>query len=175
MTPLPPAIARDLARLVESEELGTSVFGAAARVTRSDRHRRSWNALRDLEIQTNAGVADFIARSGLELKPTNTLARAAGSTGGAGLQLLPYGLQLRAVRLPADRYLPAFHRLARYYEGTEEAAFFDYVVQHELAIIEFTGKALADARGPLDPVLRLLDRGVPGLASTHPSQARESR
>ncbi len=81
------------------------------------------------------------------------------------MQLLPYRLQLRTFGWVSKRYLPVFHRLARHYVGTEEAAFFDYVVQHELAIIEFASNALADARGPLDSVLRLLDGGVPGLTT----------
>jgi hypothetical protein len=37
-------------------------------------------------------------------------------------------------------------------------------VQHELAIISFTTRALAAQRNALDPVLRLLDEPVPGLA-----------
>ena len=165
MTGLPPPIVSDLNRLVESEELGLSLFETAAKLTRSDRHQEAWNALRELEKQTNAGVTAFIARSGLALAPTNTVARAVGSSGGTGMQLLPYRLQLRTFGLVAKRYLPAFHRLARHYEGTEEAAFFNYVLRHELAIIKFAGNALAGARAPLDPVRRLLDAGVPGLTT----------
>ena len=165
MTGLPPPLVCDLNRLVESEEFGTSVFETAAKLTRSDRTQGAWSALRDLEKQTNAGVAAFVARSGLALKPTNAVARAAGSSSGTGMQLLPYRLQLRTFGWVSKRYLPVFHRLARHYVGTEEAAFFDYVVQHELAIIEFASNALADARGPLDSVLRLLDGGVPGLTT----------
>lgn len=165
MIGLPAPIVSDLNRLVESEEFGTSVFEAAARLTKSDRAQGAWGALRDLETQTNAGVVAFIARSGLALKPTNAAARAAGSSGGTVMHLLPYRLQLRTFGLVSKRYLPAFHRLSRHYEGTEEAAFFDYVVRHELAIIAFASNALAGARGPLDPVLRLLDGGVPGLTT----------
>jgi hypothetical protein len=165
LTGLPPPIVCDLNRLVESEEFGASLFETAAKLTRSDRTQCAWSALRDLERQTNAGVAAFIARSGISLEPTNAVARVAGFSGGTGMQLLPYRLQLRTFGLVSKRYLPAFRRLARHYEGTEEAAFFDYVVRHELAIIEFASNALADARGPLDPVLRLLDGGVPGLTT----------
>jgi hypothetical protein len=165
LTGLPSPIVCDLNRLVESEEFGFSLFETAAKLTRSDRTQAAWSALRELEKQTNAGVAAFIARSGLALEPTNAVARAVGSSGGTGMQLLPYRLQLRTFGLVSKRYLPAFHRLARHYEGTEEAAFFNYVLRHELAIIEFASNALADARAPLDPVLRLLDAGVPGLTT----------
>lgn len=154
------ALTRDLRRLVESEELGTSLFAAAAGT--SGRHQHSWNMLKELEIQTNAGVAAFIERAGLTLSPTNNLAEGVGRTGGFGLRLLPHHVQLRVVRAGTTRYLPAFRRLAAHYAGTGEARFFDYVVEHELAIIEYTERALSDSTSALDPVRRLLDRDVPG-------------
>ena len=70
------------------------------------------------------------------------------------------------IRQGAKRYLPAFQRLAEHYSRSDEAPFFDYVVQHELAIISFTTATLATERGALDPVLRLLDVPVPGLSSS---------
>jgi hypothetical protein len=161
---LPSTVIRDLHRLVESEELGTSLFTAAADHARTDEHRKSWQALRDLEIQTNTAVAEFIQRSGLDLAPRNKLAEIAGAAAGTGLWPLPYGLQLRAVRTGTIRYLPAFRRLAEHYRGTGEALFFDYVVQHELAIIDFANNSLAGAREPLDAVTRLLDQGAPAGA-----------
>ncbi|MEV0295323.1 hypothetical protein [Nocardia sp. NPDC050710] len=161
MTTIPASVAADLHRLVESEELGSSFFAAAADRAKSTRHRDAWQALCELEIRTQAGVTAFLERAQPHIPPSNTVADTVGRIGGSGLPLLPYGLQLRAVRETTTRYLPAFHRLASYYENTSEAAFFDYVVRHELAIIEFTSHALADAPAALDPVLRLLDQPVP--------------
>ncbi|MET9214518.1 MULTISPECIES: hypothetical protein [unclassified Nocardia] len=161
MTTIPTRIAADLHRLVESEDLGSSFFAAAADHASSARRRAGWQALHELEIRTQAGVSAFLERADLAIPSTNAMADTLGRIGGSGLHLMPYGLQLRAVRETTTRYLPAFHRLARHYENTAEAAFFDYVVRHELAIIEFTSHALADAPTCIDPVLRLLDHPVP--------------
>ncbi|MGV9408877.1 hypothetical protein ACWDOP_03095 [Nocardia sp. NPDC003693] len=158
-----PIVRADLRRLVESEELGASMFGTAERLATDDAQRRAWNALHELEIRTNAGVGAFLDRTGLAIAHANSLASAAGTAGAVGLRVLPYGIQLRAVREGTTRYLPAFHRLAAHYAGSPEAAFFDYVLRHELAIIEFSSNALAHAPGALDPVLRLLDSEVPGV------------
>ncbi|MGW6422598.1 hypothetical protein ACWF82_07970 [Nocardia sp. NPDC055053] len=163
MTTIPTRITADLHRLVESEDLGSSFFAAAADHASSSRRRAGWQALHELEIRTQAGVNAFLERAHLAIPPTNAMADTLGRIGGSGLHLLPYGLQLRAVRETTTRYLPAFHRLARHYENTPEAQFFDYVVRHELAIIEFTSHALADAPGCIDPVLRLLDHPVPRI------------
>jgi hypothetical protein len=172
MTPPAHAITRDVARLVESEELGTSLFRAAAGRARSEHARHAWTTLHELEKQTNAGVAAFLTRAGLDVKPTNTVAEAAGSAGGTALHLLPYHLQLNAVRLGTHRYLPAFRRLAHHYQDTTEAPFFDYVVQHELAIIAFTSSTLAGSASALDPVERLLDHAVPGLPDDYGTRGR---
>ena len=164
MTQPPPThVTRDLARLVESEALGEAMFATSAHLSFSDQERRGWSALRDLEIQTNAGVSGFLERAELPGSASNRLASTAGVSGATALRVLPFGTRLKMIRLGTKRYLPAFLRLAEHYAGTEEAEFFDYVVQHELAIISFTTEALSQKRNALDPVLRLLDEQVPGL------------
>lgn len=165
-TSVPPQVARDLARLVESEALGEAFFDTAAHLGGTQQERRGWEALRDLEVQTNAGVSSFIERASLNCHSTNRIASTAGFSGATGLRLMPYSTRLKLIRQGTKRYLPAFHRLAAHYSCTDEAPFFDYVVQHELAIISFTTAALATERGALDPVLRLLDDPVPGLNSS---------
>lgn len=163
MSTLPPAVTADLRRLVESECLGVSLFAAAAERAHSHQHREAWRALHALEVKTQAGIASFIERTRPQIPSTNFLANTAGHVGGTGLQLLPYGLQLRAVRKGTTRYLPAFNRLARYFENSLEFPFFEYVVRHELAIIGFTSRALTRSPDALDPVLRLLDEAVPRI------------
>jgi hypothetical protein len=159
---LPTQVTRDLARLVESEALGEGFFTAAAHLSVSEQERRAWGALRDLEVQTKAGVTSFLERAELPGSATNRLASTAGVSGATGLRLAPFRTRLKVIRHGTKRYLPAFQRLADHYAGTEDARFFDYVVEHELAIISFTTGALAAERQALDPVLRLLDRPVPG-------------
>lgn len=166
MTTTDPQVTRDLTRLIESEALGASMFATAARLTREPSRQRGWELLHELEVRTDAGVTAFLRRH--ELTPpaalSTGLAGAAGSVGAHGLRWAPYAVQLDTVRLGTRRYLPAFRRLAEHFRGTDEAAFFDYVVRHELAIIDFTTTALTGARGALDPVQRLLDGDVPGIA-----------
>ncbi len=163
--PLPTRVRRDLARLIESEAIGEGMFATAARLGVTEQERRTWGTLRDLERQTNAGVASFLERAELPLSATHRLASLAGVSGAAGLRIVPSRTRLKVVRQGTKRYLPAFQRLAEHYAGTGEARFFDYVVEHELAIIAFTTKALAEERGALDPVLRLLEAPVPGVAT----------
>jgi hypothetical protein len=158
---LPRSVLRDLRRLVESEDLGESLFAAAARLSVSDKAREQWRALEHLETQTKLGVRRFLDRSGLPVTPVNRLATGAGTVGGAGLHVIPEGARLAVIRLGTRRYLPAFERLAAFYQRTDEAPFFDYVVEHERAIITFTELALAHDRNALDRVMRLLERGAP--------------
>ncbi len=164
--PLPTHIKRDLARLIESEALGVAFFATAAHLSLTEQERRAWGALRDLEIQTNAGVSSFVHRAELPGGAGNRIASTAGFSGATGLRLVPFTTRLKVIRQGTNRYLPAFQRLAEHYAGTEDARFFDYVVQHELAIISFTTSALAAERSALDPVLRLLDEPVPGLTTS---------
>lgn len=156
----PSRTMRDLHRLVESEELGESLFGAMAEQSDSEKRSQAWELLRRLETQTKCGVQDFIERADLRLSGTHRPARIAGTLGGRALPQLPWRLQLDAVRLGTHRYLPAFRRLAYAYQSSSYSPFFDYVVNHELAIITFTEQATSDGRG-LDDVKRLLDTEVP--------------
>jgi hypothetical protein len=164
--PLPTQVTRDLARLIESEALGVAFFATAAHLSVTEQERRAWGALRDLEIQTNAGVSSFVERAELLGGAKNRIASTAGFSGATGLRLVPFSTRLKVIRQGTKRYLPAFQRLAEHYTGTDDAMFFNYVVQHELAIISFTTRALAAERNALDPVLRLLDEPVPGMTTT---------
>jgi len=85
----PPHVVRDLARLVESEALGEAYFCTAAHLSSTEQERRGWEALRDLEVQTNAGVSSFIERANQPCPATNRIASAAGFSGATGLRLIP--------------------------------------------------------------------------------------
>ncbi|WKG12422.1 hypothetical protein QX204_13515 [Nocardia sp. PE-7] len=105
MTTIPAGVAADLRRLVESEDLGSSFFAAAADHTSSSRRRTTWQALHELEIRTQTGVSAFLERAHLAIPSSNAMADTVGRIGGSGLHLLPYGLQLRAVRETTTRSL----------------------------------------------------------------------
>ncbi|GAC66920.1 hypothetical protein [Gordonia soli] len=161
MNEIPAELRGDLRRLIESEELGESFFGAAAARSQDEARVKAWDALHRLEFQTNIGVRRFVETVGAGVTTTNRLAETAGTVGGTAMLLLPWRAQMTSVRLGTHRYLPAFRRLAAGFAGTEHQEFFDYVVAHELAIIDFTERTLFDERSPLDAVHRLLDRPVP--------------
>lgn len=158
---LPHQVQRDLVRLVESEELGEASFATAAKVTTDDSRRAQLVALYQLEVQTKRGVRNFIERCELDLNTANAIAAGVGLAGGAFLHLMPEPIQLASLKLVSKRYLPAFRRLNDYYLGTEHWPFFDYVVAHELAIIDFAEMARFHNGCALDAVNRLLDMGIP--------------
>lgn len=161
MPEIPRHVLADLRRLVESEELGEELAATAADHAREERHADAWHAIHRLEVQTNRGVQQFIERTGIQLSTTNRVAEAVGALSGTALTRLPWHIQLNAVRLGTRRYLPAFRRLATAFESSRYQSFFDYVVDHERAIISFTERALTSYRAPLDDLHRLLDRPVP--------------
>lgn len=134
-------VLRDTARLVESEELGMSFFAAMARSARSATAREPWEALYELEAQTNRAVTAYISRSGLSLNPTHSVACVAGAAGGTGMTLLSDPLKCAVLKQSTRRYLPAFRRLSEHFVETDEGGFFRYVLDHELAIIDFAEKS----------------------------------
>lgn len=149
-------VVRDTARLVESEELGVSFFGAMARSARSAAAREPWDALYELEAQTNRAVTSYISRSGSALDPTDPVACVAGAAGGTGMTLLSDPLKYLVLKQSTRRYLPAFRRLSEHFVGTDEGGFFRYVLDHELAIIDFAEKARDHRDDALDQVTALL-------------------
>ena len=157
----PSRTMRDLHRLVESEVLGESLFRVMAKQSDSQKRSQAWELLRRLETQTKCGVQQFIERADLPLSGTNRPANIAGTLGGRSLPHLPWRFQLDAVRLATHRYLPAFRRLANAYQSSSYSPFFDYVVNHELAMITFTEQASTSNALCLDDVKRLLDKPVP--------------
>lgn len=159
-TGLPTHVLRDLSRLVESEYLGESLFATAAQLSTSEQARTQWRTLAYLETQTKDALHRFLDQYPA-VAPINRLATGAGAVGAVGLRTLPERSRLTAIRLGTRRYLPAFERLAAHFQRTQYTPFFDYVVQHEHAIISFTELALAHDRNALDPVMRLLERGAP--------------
>lgn len=158
---LPRSVRADLRRLVESEELGESFFSAAADRAHRNRDAEAWQALHRLEVQTNRGIKRFVEHHGIELATTNRRAETAGAFAGSALVYLPWPVQLQSVRVATHRYLPAFQRLSAAFTNSQYQPFFEYVVQHELAIIDFTRRALDSSRAALNAVQDLLDHPVP--------------
>lgn len=157
----PAQLRRDLRRLVDSEEGGIALFTAAERVSQSEKSREAWHAMGELEIHTNDAVSRFLAMADIPVSPVSTPARIAGTVGGVVLPVVPSAVLGAVFRQGTKLFLPAFRRLAGHYRGTDYGEFFDYVVAHELALVDYATGAQRKDPNALDSVNRLLDAGVP--------------
>ncbi|MFV8047981.1 hypothetical protein [Mycobacterium sp. 48b] len=154
-------IRRGLRKLVESEELGESFALVAASHAREERQEEAWRTIHALEAQTNEATRKFLQHSGVCVKPTNRLAGTAGRFAAPPSVYWPWRVQLHSLRLATRRYLPVFQRLSDAFYGTAHQDFFEYVVDHEVAIIGFIERELAGKPASLDAIHRLLDAAVP--------------
>lgn len=151
-----PTVARDLALLVASESFGQSLFSLSARLTADPSHRCAWRQLEQLELQTKRGLSTLLHNAGLEHIGHPRVADLVGRASAVGLRCLPWRQQLSVLLSGTARFLPAFLRLQKAYAETRHAAFFAYVVQHELAIADFARAALSGLPDPLAHVACLL-------------------
>ncbi|MBU9766359.1 hypothetical protein FR943_21260 [Mycobacterium sp. TNTM28] len=159
--PIAGHLRRGLARLVESEELGESFALAAASHARDEHQAHAWRVIHALEAQTNGATRKFLQHSGIDVSETNRLAAAAGRIAAPPSVYWPWKVQLHSLRLATRRYLPVFQGLADGFHGTPHQDFFEYVVDHEVAIIRFIERDLDGQPAPLDAMLRLLETPVP--------------
>jgi hypothetical protein len=156
---LPRGVRRDLMVLVQSEVFGERTAAAAARVARPGPRRDTWEALRELEHQTGGLVGELVA--GVQLgrrasEVADLAGRVVSGPAGLGLGALPWRAQLVVTAHTTRPYLAAFQRLSRFFARPGERTFFDYVVDHELAIAELARRQLAGREDALAPVTALL-------------------
>ncbi|WP_131815812.1 hypothetical protein [Mycobacteroides franklinii] len=161
--PVDGSVRRGLAKLVESEELGESFALTAASHAREERQASAWASIHALEAQTNEETRKFLQHSGIEVNSSNRVAAKVGRIAAPPSVYWPWNVQLRSLRLATRRYLPVFQRLSEDFRGTPYQDFFEYVVDHEVAIIQFIERELDGKPSPLDAIARLLDRSVPEL------------
>jgi hypothetical protein len=153
---LAPDVIRHLRVLVVSEGFGVQLFGVAERLARTHRQKQIWGALHELEAQTRVAVLEKLGEDVERFVAGDKLARAVGTASGPGLGLLPHGLQMRALIAGTRPFMPHFERLAHRFAGTPRAAFFDYVLAHERAIVDVGRRCLARDDDELSAVEKLL-------------------
>lgn len=127
--------AKDLDRLYESEVLGELTFSIAEALTLSRPKREKWKVLRALEATTKGKLLALVAASG-ERVQCRAIVRLQAVLAGIGLAIFPWRLSMSLIEMSTGPFLRVFERLERG-ANTETSDFFTFVVQHELAIVEF--------------------------------------
>jgi hypothetical protein len=150
------AVIRSVRVLVESEVAGVRAAGFAERHARTARDRTIWAALHELEDQTLAAVYEHLGDDAARFATTEWLANTVGAASGAAVAVLPHQLQMRSLVIVTKLFVPHFRKLDEHFAGSSRAAFFSYVLAHELAIAELGRRALAHDDDPLAPVEALL-------------------
>jgi hypothetical protein len=153
---LDPTIKRSIAVLVESEASGTAAAAFAERHARCPRERAVWAALYELEEQTRIAVNEHLGDTAAQFGFSQRLGNALGPAGGAAVAVMPHRVQMRSLVLATKPFLYHFRKLKAHFANSPHAAFFDYVLAHELAIAELGRGVLAHTENPLAPVEALL-------------------
>jgi hypothetical protein len=68
----------------------------------------------------------------------------------------PHRLQMESLVIGTKPFVPHFRKLNAHFADGSRAAFFEYILAHELAIAELGRRALAHDDNPLAPVEALL-------------------
>lgn len=153
---LDPAIIRSVRVLLQSEVGGARAAEIAERHARNAVERSTWCALRELEIQTRDAVYEQLGDPVVRFGASARSARAVGAINGATGTLLPHRWQLHSMVAATKLFVPHFRRLEQHFTGSPRAAFFRYVLEHELAIAEAGRRTLANVENPMAPVEALL-------------------
>ncbi len=150
------AVIRSVRVLVGSEVGGVQAAAFAERHARNAGQRAIWAALHQLELQTRDAVYEQLGGAAARFTMTERVANAGGTANGAAVTILPHQLQMRALVTATKPFIPHFRKLDRHFTDGPRAAFFHYVLAHELAIAELGRRVLAHDNDPLAPVEALL-------------------
>jgi len=142
--------------LVGSEVGGVQAAAFAERHARNAAERAIWAALHELELQTRDAVYEQLGDAATRFTTTERVANAFGMGNGAAVTVLPHQLQMRSLVLATKPFIPHFRKLDHHFADGRRAAFFRYVLAHELAIAELGRRVLRHDEDPLAPVEALL-------------------
>ncbi|OBG99617.1 hypothetical protein A5696_18270 [Mycobacterium sp. E2699] len=149
-------VIRSVRVLVGSEVGGVQAAAFAERHARNAAERDIWAALRELELQTREAVFDQLGGAAARFTATKRMAKTLGGANGAAVTVLPHQMQMRSLVVATKLFIPHFRKLDQHFAGGPRAAFFHYVLAHELAIAELGRRALTHDEDPLTPVEALL-------------------
>lgn len=149
-------VVRGIQVLVGSEVGGVAAAAFAERHARNPAQRATWAALHALELQTRDAVYQQLGDAALRFAATERFATTVGVANAAAGTVLPHRLQIRSLITATKPFVRQFRKLDHHFTGSPRAAFFHYVLAHELAIAELGRRILAYDDDPLAPVEALL-------------------
>lgn len=135
---------KDLKITLTSEVYGEASFRSAFYISSGVKKLKA-KALWQLEIQTKARVMDYFERHNLA-KPNFFWPSLKGTVLGLTFPLLPWKIVLKIILKETEGYLQVFQHLAQQ-ASTEEQDFFNYLVDHEVAIRRFAELELDNQPG----------------------------
>ena len=149
-----PEYDKDLAAIYRSEVTGEALFNTAAALTFSA-NKAKWLTLAALERQTRLRYLDFVAEQpGAARFPAGSLLLGYGF--GVLFGLMPWRAAMNMLQSGTTPLIEVFTRLDEHADENSKA-FFDYVLQHELAIDAFARAELAGKPNAIEPVESLLE------------------
>lgn len=150
------AVVRSVRVLVGSEVGGVQAAAFAERHARNAAERAIWAALHELELQTRDAVYEQLGDAAARFATAERVANTVGTANGAAVTVLPHQLQMRSLVVATKPFIPHFRKLDQHFADGPRAAFFRYVLAHELAIAELGRRVLTHDEDPLAPVEALL-------------------
>jgi hypothetical protein len=150
------AVVRSVRVLVGSEVGGVRAAAFAERHARKPAERTIWAALHQLELQTRDAVYQQLGDAAARFTTTEQIATTVGTANGAAVTALPHRLQMHSLVMATKPFVRHFRKLDQHFADGPRAAFFHYVLAHELAIAELGRRVLTHDEDPLAPVEALL-------------------
>lgn len=150
------AVVRGIHVLVGSEVGGVAAAAFAQRHARNPAERTIWAALHALELQTRDAVYRQLGDATARFTATERFATTVGTVNAAAGTVLPHRLQMRSLIMATKPFVRHFRKLEQHFTDSPRAAFFHYVLAHELAIAELGRRVLTHDDDPLAPVEALL-------------------
>jgi hypothetical protein len=150
------AVIRSVRVLVGSEVGGVAAAAFAERHARNAAERAIWGALHELELQTRDGIYEQLGDAAVRFTTAERVANTVGTANGAAVTVLPHRWQMRSLVVATKPFIPHFRKLDQHFADGPRAAFFHYVLAHELAIAELGRRVLTHDEDPLAPVEALL-------------------
>jgi hypothetical protein len=150
------AVIRSVQVLVGYEVGGIQAAAFAERHARDAADRAIWAALHELELQTRDAVYEQLGDAAARFTTAERVAKTVGTVNGAAVAVLPHQLQMRSLVVATKPFIPHFRKLDQHFADGPRAAFFRYVLAHELATTELGRRVLTHDDDLLAPVEALL-------------------
>jgi len=150
-----PGYQRDLKEIYKSEVTGEALFSTAAALSLSLDKKRKWQQLARLETQTRERYLSYV-RSTDEEARYPVVAKISGYLFGVVFALMPWRAAMEMLSAGTPPLIEVFCRLARNANENDQP-FFQYVVQHELAIADFARRELVGADDSMKRITGLLE------------------